>query len=124
MERFYLDEDWTLKRLMKHMTQQGFHASKAQYLQQFKTWNLSKNISAGEWKHISRKVKARSRLGKTSLVAVRDRTIPQEKVRKETSRYDLPSYFPQSPSPGPVEWISVYTPREASVSLEETPGNP
>lgn len=110
-----------LAQVMKYMVQQGFNASKGQYLRQLKKWNLSKNLSAKDWKCISRRIEARSRLGKTSQVTIGGRIIPQEKVRKETNRHNLPSFLPQSPSPDLTEGILVYTPRDISATLEKAP---
>lgn len=97
------------------MARKGFHASRGQFLRQLQKWGLSKNLSSKQWKSISRKMKTRLRFGKMSQVSAHGRIISPEKVRKEVSRHDLPSYSTRSPSQDSMEGILVYTPRGMSV---------
>ena len=47
------------------------------------------------------------------------RQVPTEKVRKETQRYDLPSYLPQSPTPSMMSGIIVNTPQSIHDALQD-----
>ena len=113
IERLYIDEGLTLAKVMKLMEFQGFKRSKGQYIRQLEKWNISKKLSTTQWKCISRTIKARSHLGKQSQVTIRAKVVPLEKVRKETNRHDLPSYFCRSPSPCNMDGIQVSTPPAA-----------
>ena len=119
IERLYIGEDKTLEQLLQYMQHHGFHASKGQYKRQLNKWKISKNISAKDWKRISRIVAARDSIGKTSQIVVQGKTVVSpEKVRKETRRYDLPSFNVRTPSPRLPAGILVCTPPEDTSQLD------
>ena len=120
IQDLYVEKDRPLAEIIQQLTSQGFFASRGQYLRQFKKWGISKNTSAKEWKRINRKIQTRKQQGKESQVVINGALIPPRKVRKETSRYDFPSYLAaQSPSPGPMDGIMVCTPPTTNMFEQE-----
>ncbi len=106
----YFAKNMTLVEVMAHMKQNyGFDArfgshdlppclgltsfnSKGQYESRFRKWNLRKHLKGSEWKYVSRRVQKRKKEGKESAVYFNRVAIAAEKVRKETSRHDVPTY--------------------------------
>jgi len=67
------------------------HCSKAQYIRKFKQWNFEKNSTKEKWKFIARCLKKRKLDGKESETYINGKLIPRKKVKKEVSRYYMPS---------------------------------
>jgi len=106
----YFTENMTLAKVMEHMKQNhGFDArcspymarsslyltnfnSKGRYETQFQKWNLRKNLRSSEWKYVSYRIQKRKREGKESVVYFNRVAIAPEKVKKEISRHDVPTY--------------------------------
>ena len=66
--------------------------SKAQYERQFKYWNFRKNRKQREWAAAGRVIKKRKQDGKESAVYIDGVLVKMDKIRKETSRHDRPTY--------------------------------
>ena len=111
IERLYVHEKKNLPHIIKAMQHRGFYATPSQYKRRFKEWKLSKNLTAKEWKRISRMVESRTKDGKLSQVILRGAIVSPERLRKEAGRYHLPTMFCQSPTPEPMEGVVVRTPR-------------
>ncbi|CZR63647.1 uncharacterized protein PAC_13544 [Phialocephala subalpina] len=118
IERLYQNQ--TLGEVMSLMEQDhGFIAKKAQYTRKFKQWNFSKNSTSDKWKFVARELEKRKRDGKESETYINGKLIPNKKIKKEISRYLLPSYYStlgtvdilQAPSPQPPTGVEVCTPR-------------
>jgi hypothetical protein len=106
----YSTENMTLEKVMEHMKQKhGFDArcslhmarssldltnfnSKGRYETQFQKWNLRKNLRSSEWKYVSHRIQKRKREGKESVVYFNRVAIAPEKVKKEISRHNVPTY--------------------------------
>jgi hypothetical protein len=54
---------------------------------------MRKNLKASEWKYVAHHIQKRKREGLESEVYFNDTLIPPKKVKKEVSRYSLPTYF-------------------------------
>src|SRR2546421_139885 len=67
--------------------------SKAQYEDQFKKWNMRKNLKISEWKYVAHRVQKRKREGLESEIYINETHIPPKKVKKEVSRHSIPTYF-------------------------------
>jgi Clr5 domain len=111
----YFTENMTLEKVMKHMKQNhGFDArcspriarssldltnfnSKGRYETRFQKWNLRKNLRSSEWKYVSHRIQKRKREGKESVVYFNRVAIAPEKVKKEISRHDVPTYHSGNP---------------------------
>jgi hypothetical protein len=65
--------------------------SKAQYTRQLQKWKISKNLTKGDWKVIAGHLKRRKLEGRESEIRVNGLQIPRKKLKKEISRYILPS---------------------------------
>ena len=138
----YFTENMTLEKVMEHMKQNhGFDArcsphmacsssdltnfnSKGRYETQFQKWNLRKNLRSSEWKYVSRRIQKRKREGKESVVYFNRVAIAPEKVKKEISRHDVPTYHSGNPILVPrneVDELTTFavptpkTPNEVSV---------
>ncbi len=61
--------------------------SKAQYIRQFEKWAFKKNSSKDQWEGIAVEVRKRKYHGKDSEIFVKNKRIPDKKLRKEISRY-------------------------------------
>jgi hypothetical protein len=108
IKNWYLKEGKTIKQVMERMEQDyNFHAryhdplhlsvssnrnSKAQYVRQFNKWSLKKNSTQEDWEFIADRTKKRKLEGKESAVYIDGSLTPIKKLRKEISRYDLPSW--------------------------------
>ena len=110
IQDLYVTQDLPLLRVISIMSSHGFQASRPQYARQFKKWHFFKNRKSHEWKSIGKVLASRARQGKTSTVTIDDQEIPFEKVRRETSRYHLPSLMPRSPTPDLAGPIRICTP--------------
>jgi hypothetical protein len=133
----YFTESMTLEKVMEHMKQNhGFDArcsshmacsssdltnlnSKGRYETQFQKWNLRKNLRSSEWKYVSHRIQKRKREGKESVVYFNRVAIAPEKVRKEISRHDVPSYHSGNPIPVPRNEVG-----ELTTSAAPTPKTP
>ena len=110
----YFTENMTLEKVIEHMKQNyGFDAryslhmarspdltnfnSKGRYETQFQKWNLRKNLRSSEWKYVSHRIQKRKREGKESVVYFNRVAIAPEKVKKEISRHDVPTYLSGNP---------------------------
>ncbi|KUJ14548.1 ankyrin, partial [Mollisia scopiformis] len=92
IERLY--QNHTLSKVMSLMEEDhGFIAKKAQYTRKFKQWNFSKYSTSDKWKFVARELEKRKRDGKESETYINGKLIPNKKIKKETSRYLLPSYY-------------------------------
>ena len=133
----YFTENMTLEKVMEHMKQNhGFDArcpphmarssldltsfnSKGRYETQFQKWNLRKNLRSSEWKYVSHRIQKRKREGKESVVYFNRVAIAPEKVKKEISRHDVPTYLSGNP---------IFVPRndvdELTISAASTPKTP
>jgi hypothetical protein len=67
------------------------HYSKAQYIRKFKQWNFKKNSTNDKWKFVARHLEKRKLDGKESETYINGKLIPRKKVKKEVSRYYIPS---------------------------------
>ncbi|RDW66551.1 hypothetical protein BP6252_10186 [Coleophoma cylindrospora] len=113
METLYLKKDKSLKDVMDEMrSAHDFHASQAQYQRKFKDWGFRKYKKDPEWKAIIHHVKKRKREGKDSNVYIKGALIDPKKMRKETSRHDLPTLqnHNEAPSPKTNEDVYIHTP--------------
>jgi hypothetical protein len=54
---------------------------------------MRKNLKASEWKYAAHRIQKRKREGLESDVYFNDTPIPPKKVRKEVSRYSIPTYI-------------------------------
>jgi hypothetical protein len=54
---------------------------------------LRKNLRSSEWKYVSYRIQKRKREGKESVVYFNRVAIAPEKVKKEISRHDVPTYL-------------------------------
>ena len=133
----YSTENMTLEKVMEHMKQNhGFDArcslhmarssldltnfnSKGRYETQFQKWNLRKNLRSSEWKYVSHRIQKRKREGKESVVYFNRVAIAPEKVKKEISRHDVPSYHSGNPIPVPRNEVG-----ELTTSAAPTPKTP
>ena len=106
----YINQDLSLVQVVSAMEALDFRASKQSFARQFKKWKMFKNQKGSDWRTISRVLDRRTRAGKLSAVLIKGCEIPQAKVRKETSRYDLPSLMPRDPTPELMDYISIRTP--------------
>src|ERR1700722_8941906 len=133
----YFTENMTLVKVMEHMKQNhGFDArcpphiarsslyltnfnSKGRYETQFQKWNLRKNLRSSEWKYVSHRIHRRKREGKESVVYLNRVAIAPEKVKKEISRHDVPTY---------LSGDSIFVPKnevdELTISAAPTPKTP
>jgi hypothetical protein len=133
----YFTENMTLVKVMEHMKQNhGFDArcpphiarsslyltnfnSKGRYETQFQKWNLRKNLRSSEWKYVSHRLHRRKREGKESVVYLNRVAIAPEKVKKEISRHDVPTY---------LSGDSIFVPKnevdELTISAAPTPKTP
>ncbi len=74
--------------LLTHMDLRSDHCiSKAQYIRQFEKWAFKKNSSKDQWEGIAVEVRKRKYHGKDSEIFVKNKRIPDKKLRKEISRY-------------------------------------
>jgi hypothetical protein len=83
-------------RLVKfaHIRCPGFHltiCSNAQYIRKLKECGIEKNSTNDKWKYIARQLEKRALEGKESEIYINGRLIPKKKVKKEVSRYAVPS---------------------------------
>jgi Clr5 domain len=133
----YLTEDMTLEKVMAHMKQNhGFDArcsphmacssldltnfnSKGRYETQFRKWNLRKNLRSSEWKYVSHRIQKRKKEGKESVVYFNRDAIAPEKVKKEISRHDMPTYQSGNPTLVPRNEVD-----ELTTSAAPTPKTP
>jgi hypothetical protein len=67
--------------------------SKGRYETQFRKWDLRKNLKSSEWKWVSHRIQKRKREGKKSVVYFSRVAIAPEKVKKEISRHNAPTYL-------------------------------
>lgn len=67
------------------------HYRKAQYIRKFKQWNFEKNSTKEKWKFSARCLKERKLDDKESETYINGKLIPRKKVKKEVSRYYMPS---------------------------------
>ncbi|KAJ5692526.1 ankyrin repeat-containing domain protein [Penicillium macrosclerotiorum] len=124
LESLWLDKRWNAMQIQEYMSQQyDFHKDQSQYNRRFHKWGFEKNLRKDEWEFIAHRQAKRKREGKPpGQVKKHNRTIPDEKVRKETSRYvNLSSQYLNTDDPGPPtpNGIAVDTPQpevESSVS--------
>ena len=72
-------------------------SSEAQLRQQLKKWDLSKNQSKTVWEYAARQYRKRKHDGKDSEIVINGAKIPEKKMKKEVSRYELPFYSGQFP---------------------------
>jgi|ERR1700722_4540016 len=133
----YFTENMTLAKVMEHMKQNhGFDArysphmarssldltnfnSKGCYETQFQKWNLRKNLKDEEWKYVSHRIQKREREGKESVVYFNRVAIAPEKVKKEMSRHDVPTYRSGNPIFVPKNEVD-----ELTISAAPTPKTP
>jgi len=74
--------------LLTHMDLRSNHCiSNAQYIRQFEKWAFKKNSSKDQWEGIAVEVRKRKYQGKESEIFVKNKRIPDKKLRKEISRY-------------------------------------
>jgi hypothetical protein len=93
--------------------------SKGRYETQFQKWNLRKNLRSSEWKYVSHRIQKRKREGKESVVYFNRVAIAPEKVKKEISRHDMPTYLSGNPIFVPKNEVN-----ELTISAEPTPKTP
>ena len=63
-----------------------------QYARRLKQWGFVKNTPEESWKYIAHQVQKRKLKGKESETYVKGILIPDEKLKREISRYDLPTF--------------------------------
>ncbi|KAK8224653.1 Clr5 domain-containing protein [Phyllosticta capitalensis] len=84
----YLVQNKSQKQVMAEMAKHhNFSATAAQYERQLKSWRFRKNLTAKEWACVARRVEKRKSEGRASKVFVNGKHVPEEKVRKKTSKY-------------------------------------
>jgi hypothetical protein len=111
MQQHFLTEDKTLTEVMKFMNDTyNFRAryspfsglskwphiaefvdSKAQYERQFNKWKFRKHCKHPDWKFVHYRIEKRKRGDKESDLYIDGVLIPKKKIRKETSRHNLPT---------------------------------
>lgn len=89
-----------------------FHATLVEYKQQFKLWEIPKNLKGENWKGIHHKILKRKRDGKDSSVYAFGVKLPKQKVAKQISQQGIfkATDFYGPASPKMPAWISVRTP--------------
>ncbi|KAL4904742.1 Clr5 domain-containing protein [Aspergillus multicolor] len=120
IERLYIDEDKTLRDVMKYMSSKGFPKTKSQLEKQIKKWGFRKNkmLPRGiDWAVIGKRVEKRKRIqGKETEVVIDGELYPPEKLRKAqygkafVSTYDKLSSALDAPSPATPDGVVFQTP--------------
>ncbi|KAH8700922.1 hypothetical protein BGW36DRAFT_447798 [Talaromyces proteolyticus] len=126
LKKLFLEDGMTIQEVIGVMKEKhNFHASKAQYERTFRKWGFRKRLDNPEatWKFIADRIERRNRQGKKSEVCIGREKISVSKVKKEISRYNLPSYNKAS-TPKTPQAVRVYTPYYSSSSKPQTPLTP
>ncbi|KIW62343.1 hypothetical protein PV04_10524 [Phialophora macrospora] len=88
----YVNQGLTLARVMDQMaSDHNFRASVAQYKRKLNAWNIQKNRKGDLWKDVSLTLKRKNLDANDVDVFLCGIPVPTKKLKREISRYDLPT---------------------------------
>ena len=126
IRRLYLDEDWSLPRVMRIMQKEHrFKASTKMYKSRFKSWKMdSKNLKKAEIKQIAQTMVVRDAAGKRSAFQYRGRQLNEQNVVRHVKKHGFSTVADYVEAASPFahnDEIRCYTPAESLHTPAESP---